>query len=67
MLDTTRNCDQKLFRLQRRAIAKGVNITTDPDYVLLCQYITKLEDGQMTMARFQARFPKVHDRLAAKL
>lgn len=67
MLDTTRNCDMKLFRLQRRAIAKGVNITTDPDYVLLCQYITKLENGQMAMERFQARFPKVHDRLAAKL
>lgn len=67
MLDTTRNCDMKLFRLQRRAIAKGVNINIDPDYVLLCQYITKLEDGQMTLERFKARFPKVHDRLAAKL
>ena len=67
MLDTTRNCDMKLFRLQRRAIAKGVNIIIDPDYVLLCQYITWLEDGQMSMARFQARFPKVYERLAAKL
>lgn len=67
MLNTIRERDMNLFRLQRRAIAKGVNITTDPDYVLLCQYITWLEDGKMTMERFKARFPKVHDRLAAKL
>lgn len=67
MLDTTRERDMHLFRLQRRAIAKGVNIITDPDYVLLCHYITQLEDGQMSMARFNARYYKVYERLAKKL
>ena len=67
MLNTIRERDMNLFRLQRRAIAKGVNITTDPDYILLCQYITWLEDGQMSPARFNARYFEVYERLAAKL